>query len=134
MSCLESGGFAPRAHLLSCLADLFVQPTAADQCREWRGKHGQSSVQLLLQIWAEEEARLGEVLYFILYTLYWAEEEARLGEVLYFILYTLYWAEEEARLREVRSAFIFSLYFILNAAKIRSARWLPCQCKGAAPL
>jgi len=62
ISCLESGAFAPRAHLLSCLADLLVQPTAAEQCHEWRGKQQQSSVQLLLQIWAEEEARLGEAM------------------------------------------------------------------------
>ena len=59
MDCLEVTPFAPRAQLLSCLADMLTDPRAAEQCQEWHGKKRQCSVQLLLRLWSEEEARLG---------------------------------------------------------------------------
>ena len=57
---LEGAPFAPRAHLLSCLADLIAE--SADglaQCKEWHGKKRQSATQLCLSLWSEEAARRG---------------------------------------------------------------------------
>ena len=59
LSALEAAPFAPRAHLLSCLADTLAHAPAAAQCHEWRGSKGQRALGLLLSLWAEEEARLG---------------------------------------------------------------------------
>ena len=56
---LEGAPFAPRAHLLSCLADLVAHPAALEQCQEWHGSQRQSAVQLCLQLWSEESARRG---------------------------------------------------------------------------
>jgi hypothetical protein len=57
---LEGAPFAPRAHLLSCLADLIGNSAdALAQCKEWHGKSRQSTVQLCLALWAEETARRG---------------------------------------------------------------------------
>jgi len=59
LDCLEATSFAPRAQLLSALADLLADTRAAAQCQEWHGKKRQCAVQLLLELWHEEEARLG---------------------------------------------------------------------------
>ncbi|KAL1527196.1 hypothetical protein AB1Y20_015875 [Prymnesium parvum] len=59
MDCLEATAFAPRAQLLSCLADLLADPRAVTQCKEWHGARRQCAVQQLLAMWREEEARLG---------------------------------------------------------------------------
>jgi len=56
---LEGAPFAPRAHLLSCLADLVAHPDALEQCQEWHGSQRQSAVQLCLALWHEEAARRG---------------------------------------------------------------------------
>lgn len=57
---LEGADFAPRAHLLSCLADLVLaHPAARAQCMEWHGSKRQSATQLCLALWSEESARRG---------------------------------------------------------------------------
>ena len=56
---LEAAPFSPRAHLLSCLADVMGEPSALEQAREWHGTKRQSAAQLCLALWQEESARRG---------------------------------------------------------------------------
>jgi hypothetical protein len=58
LTSLSNAPFAPRSHLLSCLADLLCDPAAADQARGWRALNGRTCAKALTELWREEEARL----------------------------------------------------------------------------
>ncbi len=57
--CLAGCAFAPRAQLLSFSADVLGHGAAQEQAGEWRSRDHPSALALLLQLWAEEEARIG---------------------------------------------------------------------------